>query len=737
MSLSPPETASDSAPSISRSHQKRNRLSIACNQCRKRKVRCDTTLPKCRNCVLRNENCETTDLRHHGKGPGQATRTWATHDSLIPARRDSTERRYIPNIEADESHEDSSEPSRHSRKRQASVELEGEESEGPLTWLSRAYQANVVDGNNHPESLEGSTPDVVVNTDDTAYRVKFVGGSSIQCLCTFVDLHLTSKGLPPISTGFKHGMQHSEEFSLPLLPSFPRLPPREELDACKEAFFKRIWPLFPVVDQQIVETDISRILRLEQTHGDSFVAQLSPTSLPALAVVYAMICIGEHDIHGRNTELSSQYLHGAYSLYGHLVAIPYTTSIQALILLALALRGCMKDGQAWQVLGQAIRVAHSVGLHKAITSASLSQKRPQQQDSELIAPPSGQTDLGLRARIWWSCYALERLMQLESGRPAIVSDKDIDQVPPDPVRSPELGYFAAWVALSKIMGRISNEFYSRRPANAIDLFKTVQTLDQALVDWKQSLPEDLGLKYNTTSGDERGDSYRHHIASFISLQFYSTHITLLRISLIFPHNSYTAELKKHATTLPGYPRLQGGAEICLAMARASITEMLQLTDHGERSIVLGLTPIYLSAIVLALGILRQPTRLLARADLELFNIITELVDKHCSTWLPNSINSISSASLRERVNTFYNRFGSRGLAALDKPHTWPQLPTETQVPTSPGSPSTNLVVGGVLETSLGQFDFGHLTDLTSDSLESFGFDELWNMMGPDLHSEYL
>jgi hypothetical protein len=63
---------------------KRIRLSLACNQCRKRKVRCDTETPKCRNCWLRGEVCETTDPRCPDNG--LSVRRWATKDGLLPGQ---------------------------------------------------------------------------------------------------------------------------------------------------------------------------------------------------------------------------------------------------------------------------------------------------------------------------------------------------------------------------------------------------------------------------------------------------------------------------------------------------------------------------------------------------------------------------------------------------------------------------------------------------------------------------
>jgi hypothetical protein len=52
-----------------RSRSKLHRVSIACNQCRKRKVRCDVQTPRCQNCLLRGQECVTTDPRRPNGGP--------------------------------------------------------------------------------------------------------------------------------------------------------------------------------------------------------------------------------------------------------------------------------------------------------------------------------------------------------------------------------------------------------------------------------------------------------------------------------------------------------------------------------------------------------------------------------------------------------------------------------------------------------------------------------------------
>lgn len=190
MSLSPPENAPASGSPTTRPHQKRCRLSVACNQvrlpvlrpwcsrgtlthplqCRKRKVRCDTTRPKCHNCAQRNEHCETSDPRDPDKGPAvRSLAAKSSHAWQPPTPNGGGGRRPSVNRARPENRPDalSSSP----RETRGAAENQPPEEEGDLSWVSRAYQASAIE--NHGGSVSGTPPDVVINTDETtAHRVK-------------------------------------------------------------------------------------------------------------------------------------------------------------------------------------------------------------------------------------------------------------------------------------------------------------------------------------------------------------------------------------------------------------------------------------------------------------------------------------------------------------------------------------------------------------------------------------
>lgn len=313
-------------------------------------------------------------------------------------------------------------------------------------------------------------------------------------------------------------MIQSEEVSLPLMPLMPflpDLPPPDEMEAYVNCFFDRVWPLFPVVDRNVLQADIDGLRDHRQTHPEPLSSRLTPTNIPTLVMIYAVISIGVDEKKGRLSDLSTRFLTAAYSLYAHLIATPYMSSVQALMLLAIAFRGRVKDGQAWHMIGQAVRIAHSIGLHKQVA------QRKDSGSEDRGGVTTGENKQPLDRRLWWSLYGLEKLMQLESGRPSVIDDRDDDQVPIVSISSacPATNYFTAWISLSRIMGQISELIYSRRPQSSLDLFSKTAKLDSALVEWERSLADKLKMGQGISALQAQA-GHHQHLSNFLSLQFH-------------------------------------------------------------------------------------------------------------------------------------------------------------------------------------------------------------------------
>lgn len=266
---------------------KRIRLNLACNQCRKRKVRCDAETPKCRNCWLRDEDCETTDPRR--PEAGQSVRKWATKDGLLPGQNPAATHQnqaYVPkhinNHNAASASHGSNSDTPMPAYRTPPVAASGLEAAGipsasheqPSTlrtqsWVSKAYQHSMQEQDHHGHGKERipEHPDVVINTDeDESYKIKYLGGSSLQCLTVFLDMHLQQRRLQTVAPCFRGGMRYAEEFDLPLAVTIPNLPPYYTVAKYFDTFFTTIWPFTPVVDQAAVVADYTRLEHKQGLH---------------------------------------------------------------------------------------------------------------------------------------------------------------------------------------------------------------------------------------------------------------------------------------------------------------------------------------------------------------------------------------------------------------------------------------------------------------------------------------
>lgn len=283
--------------------------------------------------------------------------------------------------------------------------------------------------------------------------------------------------------------------------------------------------------------------------------------VPSVVSIFAILAMGADENASSSTDFGNSYIEAAYSLYGHLVASPYLPSVQALILLGFALRGKSKDGQCWQLTGQAIRIAHSIGLHRHILSRSRQASRgfPGTHTSDQLSAEC----LSLEARVWWSCYAIERLMELETGRPSALTEQEIDQIHfPHPQNSEgdsvtgPLHLFILWVSLTRVMGQISEHLYHRRISDSWQLLYETGQLDQLLLEWVKTMPEGIKpghelVHLGPDTEDAESVHQHQHIAAFLSLQYYQAQITLFRASLAFPTQKYLEEIRSDVELLVG------------------------------------------------------------------------------------------------------------------------------------------------------------------------------------------
>jgi hypothetical protein len=194
--------------------------------------------------------------------------------------------------------------------------------------------------------------------------------------------------------------------------------------------------------------------------------------------------IGVDEENNASTPMGDVCLKTAFSLYGHIISTPYLSSVQAFLLLAIALKVRNKDGSAWHVVGYAVRAAQSLGLHRS-------------RRSDFVGKDNAELDV----RVWWTACCLDKVMGFETGRPSAIDDEDCNQQMPlsynksllaDNTGSQRSNCFQALTNLAKIQSRISKRLFKFKPTNnSAQVLQEIGEIDNSLNSWLETVPSDI------------------------------------------------------------------------------------------------------------------------------------------------------------------------------------------------------------------------------------------------------
>jgi len=571
---------------------KRVRLSRACNRCRARKVRCDETQPSCRRCITDGVDCITTNPRKPGESSAVSRRQAGSlaHVSGVAPRSQSE-------IAVGSSHVSS-----HAVALQASTSRKEPADERSLGLARTSIEP--VRGNS--DALAGDidsvqSPEYALNIVSVSER-KYMGPTSLQVFTHWLELTFHTP-TTQLTDCFELGMRFCEEMELPdYITPYPSMPVK-----CSEYvvhFFQTAGLIFPMLDRTFVEDTVTQICATGP-------AQIERRQRPVLATMYACIAIGA-DACGDYAE-GTRLLSAAYALYPVLVALPYLKSAQAFILIALALRGRNKDGAAAQVLGQAIRILHSIGLHKRLKDSV---------DTPLQA-------LDSIRNTWWTAYCLESILCFEAGRPAHINEVEVDQELPAITDHANHAPLHVLIDLARIQNMIKARLFARNThrgprenlPQSLDILLVQADCDTALQDFYSRLRERLHVD---DFSFDNGLSPHH---AFILIQYFATSATVHRAALLSDHRIHLTAVERVTLPSTSAARLRASETICATAARKIATIFLQtceLTGHSRWTTMTG--PL-MAVYILAIYTLKHPNSWSARSDLSLLQSVAEVVEQ--------------------------------------------------------------------------------------------------------------
>lgn len=274
-------------------------------------------------------------------------------------------------------------------------------------------------------------------------------------------------------------------------------PARDLADGLVEAYFSRFHFLLPVLDKPsflkqyhllMDNTNDPRAVGIDT----AFVAQtFSVFSVAARFLDDPRLSTGKADEGG----MGMMYYERALILQYISHASIQPTHVQTFTLLSAFLCSVNCLPQAWILIGQGVRAAQDLGLHRSPRRLH-------------ISPIEKET---LR-KIWWGVYTLDRMFALTLGRPLGIEDSDCDVELPVDVEDEHLPQyfsgaimvdkqpslmagFIAFITLYKIAGSVLRRVYALETwkgymmsDRTFELHQTVEALDQELTQWIEDLP---------------------------------------------------------------------------------------------------------------------------------------------------------------------------------------------------------------------------------------------------------
>ncbi|KAI9374359.1 fungal-specific transcription factor domain-containing protein [Aspergillus egyptiacus] len=534
--------------SSSRGLKRRRPLTVSCELCKQRKVKCDRAQPSCGWCSRNGQLCEYKERKKPGLRAGYGKELEQRLDRLeevIQAQARLIETHILqnqPRLAHDLSHPG---PLTYSSPSEPSA-AHGPSPRNPFYFQEAS---SVPSAPRPPETSITSPTDVSVK-------------NSIQGQLAGALPSLTS--LPQVANATSQSDYHDNESSLKvpvnlfsnqeqsLADPDLDLPPYDLLYALVDLYFEHINTWCPILHRR--------------TTLDTFFGP-SPLEEADRMVLYAIVATTlRFSSDSRLTEQNRKRYHDSSKqkvlLYG--LENSSVKALQALVILALDLVGSSNGPPGWKLLALITRSVVQLGLAVEAKSTLISPVYPSIYTLRAVTLPESESwieDEG-RRRLFWMVYLLDRYSTIATAFDFALDDKDIDRKLPCkdeffiknlPVetrwfqssrgrsdhltRSENVGSFGLYVEILGILSRI--HLFLKRPVDIGTLSDveewqaTYRKLDSELTTWEFNLPSEY--TYQNASRVLSGSKHKGHHCDWVQLHaVYQTAVIRLHSSAAYP-----------------------------------------------------------------------------------------------------------------------------------------------------------------------------------------------------------
>ncbi|KAH7132729.1 fungal-specific transcription factor domain-containing protein [Dactylonectria macrodidyma] len=534
---------------------KRRKIQLACNSCRMRKTRCDGRRPVCSPCEKRGSGDEC--LYEEG------TLHTRKHIQALESRLEQLERgshprhMWLDDNPVASQHNSHVDWPRDPRPR-PSPPREDDKLNGPggpnvpvlvqSTTHSRSTirmaSATTLRDNKTQSSDALATVSACIHDPDVLY-----GASST---ISFVERVLLTTGEPdnvgerprpgtdekkPEAYSVEDGVEESDRQTRQLS-GLELLPIRRIADSYQKSFWDIVHPIFPVLHRPTFTRFYNQLWGPTKLAESPEIVD-DPVMLATLNLVLAIGCRFTVSVHqGSRAFLSDQFYQRARGLVPiDALDVASLAAVQMLLLTAVHLQSTTYSSRCWNIVGLAMRVAQSLGLHLNGSESGTSNQRERE----------------MRRRVWYTCVTLDRLISTTFGRPAMLSNSSSVPLPlivddeylledgegTQPVTSQcRIGSFVYTVQLLELLNEVLHSFYAEDGKTQVpttgkheerpmpDLHEMLR-LNSKLDRFLEDLPTNLRLQ-NVSGNSEAPTGNPLLQARVLYCRFLYTRLLLLR-----------------------------------------------------------------------------------------------------------------------------------------------------------------------------------------------------------------
>lgn len=640
-----PYFADDQSGGVEESSEaKRRRIARACDMCRKKKIKCDGKMPKCSHCINYKTECIFTQVEKKRNPPKGAKyiegleNRLGRMESLLKLSGLLNEEdgdKDLGTLErrlADKTYSQTGSGSPPERSKSVSSPRTANESQQTTPQVEKL--ATPMSSTTSPEPPKEAEEEVEALSDMMCSLVtnncgesRYIGSSSGFSI-------FSPKGIQWVNektgdTSFQEMITAAavddnkwvywkpEIFSdLFVRRTFTQLPPRDEALSLLRDYFDNFNCMFPLFHEPTFMHLVSRHYSRDPYAGSGWWASLNI----ALAIAHRLRVMSRL-VPQEEDKKAWAYLKNAMGVLTELtMRNTDLLSVQALLGMALFLLGTPNPQPSFFLVAAAIRLAHSIGLHKRGSGFNLNPAEIEQ-----------------RKRVFWIAYLVDKDICLRSGRPPAQDDDDMNVELPSEDPSDDIGnipladgkgktnLFRLMCTFAVIESKVYKLLYSTKASKQSDgaLLNTIGELDKELEEWKDGIPLDFRPEHEIKA------SHTPLILHIVVLHFayYNCLTTIHRMSV--HHGYWTSRLSNYAiqglNARPLNPRVFSSAALCVRAARASI-HLVEYIPNGDFSCVWLILYFPVSALVtLFANILQNPQDARARTDVKLMNKVVNFL----------------------------------------------------------------------------------------------------------------